>query len=69
MQSQEKYLKDFEVVSECFEGRIALQTLRNWRSLGFGPPFYKIGKNVFYRGEEVREWIESQRIVPAGSAK
>lgn len=36
-------------------------TLRYWRSRGEGPKSFVIGaKRVFYREEDIREWIDSQ---------
>lgn len=31
--------------------------LQNWRVTGNGPKFVKLGKNVFYRVEDVRDWL------------
>ena len=35
---------------------ISLKTLANWRSLGLGPPYSKMGGRVLYRVSEVVVW-------------
>lgn len=37
-------------------------TLESFRAKRTGPPFYKQGYNVRYRADEVREWMEAERI-------
>ncbi|QIE45823.1 helix-turn-helix domain-containing protein [Pseudohalocynthiibacter aestuariivivens] len=37
-------------------------TLETFRAKRMGPPFYKQGYNVRYRADEVREWMEADRI-------
>jgi Helix-turn-helix domain len=44
--------------------RIKPATLANWRSRGHGPPYYKIGKQVLYRPDDVDRWIVGQRRQP-----
>jgi len=44
-----------------FTGR-KLPTLRNDRSLGRGIPFYRFGKSIRYREDEVIAWCESRRV-------
>ena len=36
------------------------KTLANWRVLGQGPAFFKVGRLVRYRPESVDAWIASQ---------
>ena len=38
---------------------VSTQTLARWRMEGFGPPFVKLGRGVFYRAGDLRAWIES----------
>ena len=68
MDIEEPFLKDVEIVAEPLKGAIKLQTVRNWRSMNppKGPPFYRIGKNVFYRESEVKEWLNSQKVLTGG---
>lgn len=35
-------------------------TLQNWRYLGIGPKFVKVGHDVRYRWEDVDEWLAEQ---------
>ena len=40
----------------------SLSKLRNDRWLGRGFPFYKVGRSVRYRLDEVYEYMESKRV-------
>jgi Helix-turn-helix domain len=37
---------------------VAVQTLRNWRSLGQGPPFVHVGRRIGYRLSDLEGWVE-----------
>jgi predicted DNA-binding transcriptional regulator AlpA len=39
---------------------IAKQTLNRWRHQGNPPKFVRLGRRVFYRAGDLREWIRSQ---------
>ena len=39
-------------------------TLANWRSLGKGPAYARLGKRVWYRGCDLNDWIEAQTVYP-----
>ncbi len=39
---------------------IAQQTLNRWRHEGRPPRFVRLGRRVFYRSGDLREWIRSQ---------
>jgi len=39
---------------------IAEQTHTRWRHEGIGPPFVKLGRRVFYRAGDLRQWIRGQ---------
>ena len=41
------------------------EKLAQWRHRGVGPAFYKLGKKVVYRGADLNEWAEAQRVEPA----
>jgi len=41
---------------------IAEQTLNNWRHLGRGPIFSKIGKKILYRRSDVDAWLDAHRV-------
>lgn len=36
-------------------------TLRRWRTEGFGPPFFKVGRYVRYRLSEAKAWLEANK--------
>lgn len=40
-------------------------TVRKWRERRTGPAYYRNGAEVFYKLEDVRLWLESQRVDPA----
>jgi predicted DNA-binding transcriptional regulator AlpA len=37
------------------------KTLNNWRSLGSGPPFYKLGGRIVYDAAETDAWLAARR--------
>lgn len=39
---------------------IKLGTLDYYRQIGKGPRWAKIGRRVFYRPEDIEEWIDAQ---------
>lgn len=39
---------------------LAPQTLVNWRSLGEGPPYVKLGRRVRYDVRKLDRWLEKQ---------
>ena len=43
---------------------LAEQTLRNWRHLGMGPPYYKLGRAVRYRLKDILSFMEARRVNP-----
>ena len=60
-------INKFEYINEREVSRItglAVQTLRNYRQLGKGPPYSKIGRSVRYSVEDIRQFMESNRIDP-----
>jgi hypothetical protein len=40
------------------------KTLQNWRSLGRGPAYLKLGGKVVYSLDDLRKWLESRRVEP-----
>jgi hypothetical protein len=53
-------------VAEVF-GKPA-RTLRQWRYLGIGPKYLKVGATVRYRARDVEAWLEAQEQEPAARA-
>lgn len=43
---------------------VTVNSLRTWRSNGKGPRYYKVGKNVRYRPEDLDAWLESCAVAP-----
>ena len=41
------------------------ETVRQWRTRGYGPPGFKIGGTVLYRRAAVEEWIKCQELAEA----
>jgi hypothetical protein len=39
-------------------------TLASWRATGRGPPYFKIGRGVFYHPNDLRGWVAEQRQLP-----
>ena len=39
-------------------------TRDHWRCEGKGPPYLKFGQRIMYRGADLLEWIDGQRVVP-----
>ncbi len=58
-----KYLTDRQV-SEMTG--IAVQTLRNYRTLHKGPPYIRLYKSIRYRESDIVEFMEKRRVVPTG---
>lgn len=59
----QEYFSDKEIANKT---GIAVKTLRNWRSLGIGPPFFKIESCVRYKADDVEAYLNSKRIETNG---
>ncbi|WP_331271251.1 helix-turn-helix transcriptional regulator [Arthrobacter sp. 135MFCol5.1] len=42
--------------------------LANWRYLGLGPKFVKVGRAVRYRASDVESWLQDQTRQQTGAA-
>jgi len=40
-------------------------TVRYWRSMGLGPPGFRLGRRVLYREEGVAAWLADQEAAEA----
>lgn len=40
------------------------EKLAQWRHKMKGPPFYKLGRKIIYRGVDLNAWAESNRTEP-----
>ena len=36
--------------------------LAQWRHKGIGPAFYRLGRKIIYRGEDLNAWADAQRV-------
>jgi Helix-turn-helix domain len=45
------------------------RTLRQWRYLGIGPRYLKVGATVRYRTHDVEAWLEAQEQEPAAGSR
>ena len=37
-------------------------TLKMWRRWDKGPPYYRIGRNIFYAQEDLDDWLAMSRV-------
>jgi hypothetical protein len=44
--------------------KVKKQTPAAWRNRGQGPAYVKVGRRVFYRPSDLREWLESRVVRP-----
>ena len=45
------------------------EKLAQWRHKGIGPAFYRLGRKIVYRGEDLNDWADAKRVEPnAGEA-
>jgi hypothetical protein len=51
------------------ELKVKPQTLGAWRHRGQGPVYVKIGKLVFYRPSDIREYVASRIVRPQESVR
>ncbi|MBI4768148.1 MAG: helix-turn-helix domain-containing protein [Deltaproteobacteria bacterium] len=61
MREEIKYLNDVETAKIA---GLSPQTLRNWRQLGRGPNYIKLGRSVRYSLTDLISWLESHKIRP-----
>lgn len=38
--------------------------LAQWRHKNLGPPYYRLGRKIIYRGTDLNEWADAQRVEP-----
>ncbi|TLP55349.1 MerR family transcriptional regulator [Parasedimentitalea maritima] len=41
------------------------EKLAQWRHKNLGPPYYKLGRKVIYRGFDLNAWAEANRVDPS----
>jgi len=47
-------------LAERYAGRVSVKTLANWRCLGKGPRFLKVGGRIAYALDDVAAWEASR---------
>ncbi|WP_150291003.1 helix-turn-helix domain-containing protein [Sphingobium estronivorans] len=60
--SDDKFLTP-EEVSKRYRDTVTVGTLENWRALGIGPSYIKVGKAVLYPIEELEAWDRNNMVV------
>lgn len=45
----------------------ARQTRARYRSEGRGPAYIKLGRRIFYRGDDLIAWVTANRVQPVES--
>lgn len=45
------------------------EKLAQWRHKGTGPAFYRLGRKIVYRGEDLNAWANAQRVDPEQGRK
>jgi hypothetical protein len=58
-------LADFLTEAQCAKmlGR-TVRTLRIWRTQGTGPAYTRIGAEIRYRVDAIREWLIAREVKP-----
>ena len=49
---------------------VSLRTLANWRTLGIGPSFVRVGRvhsRTLYRIDDLNIWLDNNRVETSGS--
>ncbi|MGR3343351.1 MAG: helix-turn-helix domain-containing protein, partial [Paracoccaceae bacterium] len=44
------------------------EKLAQWRHKGIGPAFYRLGRKIVYRGDDLNAWAEANRVDPKFAA-
>ena len=63
MQKVKDFLNDVEAAEFL---RLSPQTLRNWRTQCRGPVYIKAGRAIRYAMEDLRAFMEQNRVTNAG---
>lgn len=43
---------------------VQYQTLKNWRTAGRGPSFYRVGTKIVFDARDLEAWMSQRRIEP-----
>lgn len=44
------------------------EKLAQWRHRNIGPPYYKLGRKILYRGTDLNAWAEAAKVTPRAEA-
>ena len=58
-----------EEVSHRWRNKVDVDTMKNWRSLGVGPPFHRFGRAVLYRADFLESWESKSLTVTDGDTR
>ncbi|MEO0069699.1 MAG: helix-turn-helix domain-containing protein [candidate division WOR-3 bacterium] len=53
-----------DVEAAKYLGLKSVQTLRNWRHLGRGPAYCRIGRRIVYLKEDLDRFLQASRVDP-----
>lgn len=56
---------DGVALAKRYDGLVSPKTISNWRYIGMGPEFTRIGGRIFYTIEAVEKWEAAQNFLPA----
>ena len=45
------------------------EKLARWRYEGRGPAYYRLGRKIIYRGSDLNDWVDQNRIAPLTEGK
>ena len=45
------------------------EKLAQWRHKGIGPAFYRLGRKIVYRGQDLNAWANAHRVDPGECGK
>ena len=48
---------------------LSVDTLQRWETRRMGPPCVRVGRNLLYRMEAVRDWLQEQEARKAGTSR
>jgi VCBS repeat-containing protein len=55
-----EFIKEHDLATKL---KVSKGTLRNWRSQGVGPPYYKLRGSVVYKADDINTWLDTQKII------
>lgn len=62
-------LASIEETVEYLGGVVTRGQMAQWRYMGTGPAFHKVGRKVLYDLDEVNAWLDSNRHEKTGESR